>query len=285
MNRKREIEKRFTEYLDRILAGEEITVEPDADAELRAALEFARTIRGLRTSPSESFQAQLKARLLQKLDEQEAIALERRESFWGNIWRQPIWQGAVMVAFAVIVVGLLWRAGIIAPELPEATTTPTATATPTTVPTTTVPTTTSMPTTAPTTTPTTIPTQIPQDVYLRLDANTNKLIYESGEEVIIELILTNDGQNYLTMEKLPPIVSLMDAGTKQPVYTFTSGQQIMTIAPNQTISFILTWNQEDFEGELVSGRFYIEIEDLIYLDQPIQLHLDDPVQFDIIPEL
>ena len=182
-----------------------------------------------------------------------------------------------MVAFAVIIVGLLWRAGIITPEPPEATTTPTAieTVIPTTQPT----------ATATTTQPTTMPTQIPQEVYLSVDARTNKLIYESGEEVIIELMLTNDGQNYLTMEKLPPILSLMDAGTKQPVYTFTSGQQIETIAPNQTVSFILTWNQEDFEGELVSGRFYIEIEDLVYLDQPIQLHLDEPVQFDITPDL
>ena len=87
------------------------------------------------------------------------------------------------------------------------------------------------------------------------------------------------------MENLPPIVSLMDAKTRLPVYTFASGQQVRTIAPNGTIHFILVWHQEDFDGEPVSGRFYIEIEDLVYLDQPIQLHLEEPVEFDVIPGL
>jgi hypothetical protein len=269
MAKNRETEKKFTEYVDLILAGVEVTVAPDADYELRAAVDFARKICGLRQSPSESFQAHLKARLFQKLDEQESPAYQQ-EGFWRRLWRQPIWQGAVMVAFAIIVVSLLWRAGIIAPGEPEVTTTtPTMTQT----------------TTTATATETTIPTQIPQEAYLSVDAGTNKPVYQPGEEVFIELVLTNDGHDDITMEKLPPIVSLMDLETRRPVYTFSAGQQTMTMAPNQAIHFTLVWNQEDFEGKPVSGSFYIEIEDLVYLDRPVQLHLDYPVEFDIVSGL
>jgi len=287
MDRKREVEKKFAEYLDRILAGEEIPTDPGMDEELHAALDFARKMSEIRPDPSESYQAQLKARLLQKLDEQEAIAREKQGRFWKSIWRQPVWQGAIMVAFAVVVVGLLWRAGAFAPEFPEATTTPTISPTTTTItPTQTIPpppTTTT--TVAPTTAPTTTPTQIPQEVFISVYADTDKLVYQPGEEVMIGIVLTNDGPTSITLENLPPIVSLMAADTQQPVFTFSAGNEIRTLTPNQTVHFILTWNQEDFDGESVTGLFYVEIEDLIYNGQPILLHLDQPVQFDILTEL
>ncbi len=76
MGRERDIAKKFTENLDRILAGEEIKADPAMDAELRAALDFARKMAALRTAPSAPYQARLKAALLQKLDEQEALAQE-----------------------------------------------------------------------------------------------------------------------------------------------------------------------------------------------------------------
>jgi hypothetical protein len=286
MNRNREIEKKFNEYLDHILAGEEVILEPGADEDFRTAVEFADKMFGLRPVPSEVYRNDLISRLLRKLGEREAAEREKRESVWKKLWRQPIWQGAVMVAFAVIVVSLLWRAGTFSPGEPEATTIPTIS--PTTTPTTTtVPTTapTTPPTSAPTTAPTVPPTTTPQVVFISVYADTDKSIYQSGEEVQIVLLLTNDGPVSITLEKLPPIVSLMATNTQKPVFTFASGTETRVIAPNQTIKFTMTWDQRNFDGEPVTGSFYIEVEDLVYLDQLIQLHLDSPVQFDIIEGL
>ena len=268
MDRKRKTEKKFSEFLDRILAGEEISADPNMDEELRAVLDFARKISKLRPNPSAAYQANLKARLLQKLEEQEAKAESIRGRFWENMWRQPVWQGIMVVLIVVIVGSALWRAGVFTPTPPVATT-PSAT-----VPSTTV---------APTTTAT--PTHIPQVILLSADARTDKSVYQTGEEVRIELTVRNASQRQITIEKLPPIVSLMQADTQKPVYTFSAGDEIRTLAPNETVSYNLTWNQVDFEGRQVSGSFYVELEDLEYQGSPVQLHLDQPVQFEILHDL
>ena len=145
MDRNREIEKKFTEFLDRILAVKEAALEPGADEELRANVEFAARMVSLRPEPAESYRNNLRARLLHQLEASEAATREKRESFWGTLWRKPVWQGAIMVAFAVFVVGMLWRAGVISWEPSE----PTATSIPaTTSPGTTAPPATTAPTSA-----------------------------------------------------------------------------------------------------------------------------------------
>jgi hypothetical protein len=184
-----------------------------------------------------------------------------------------------MVAFAVFVVGMLWRAGVISWEPSE----PTATSIPaTTSPGTTAPPTTTAPTSA---SPTTQPTVIPDKIFVKISARTDKAIYEPGEAVKIELMLLNNGPETFTIDKVPPILSLMDMETQKPVFTFIAGTETLTVAPNQVVKFTMTWDQLDFDGEPVTGSFYIEVEDLVYLDQPVQLHLDYPVEFDILSGL
>jgi hypothetical protein len=297
VDRNKETEKKFTEFLDRILAGEEVPADPGMDEDLRAVLDFAQKISKLRPNPSASYQASLKARLLQKLEEQEAKTEGTRGRFWKNIWRQPVWQGVMAVLIVIIVGSALWRAGVFTPSPPLATTPPTTvpsttvppmtSAPTTTAPTTTAPTTTAPPptTTAPPPTTTAPPTHIPGVTLLSVDAGTDKSVYQPGEEVKIELILRNATQGQITIEKLPPIVSLMRTDTQKPVYTFSAGNEIQTLAPNETINYSLTWNQVDFNGDPVSGSFYVKLEDLEFQGSPVQLHLDQPVQFDILLDL
>jgi hypothetical protein len=210
----------------------------------------------LRTDPSEAYQARLKAGLLQRLDELEAQAKAKQGSFWQTLWRKPVWQAAFIAVFAVFVAGMLWRMGIIFPELSQPTATVTTTATET--------------------------VTVPAQLFLSVDASTDKPVYQSGEYVRINLKLTNENPGYLTLGNLPPIVSLMSADTQEPVFTFGAGAGTRTLAPNQTVSFTLTWDQEDFYGQPVTGVYYLEIEDLVYQGQPVQLHLDEPVTFEII---
>jgi len=61
--------ERFSQDIDRILAGEEVQASEAASDDYRTTLEFAQKLAGLRDAPSPSFQAQLKTRLLQRLSE------------------------------------------------------------------------------------------------------------------------------------------------------------------------------------------------------------------------
>ena len=258
MNREKEREKKFTEYLDRMLAGGEIPAVPDMDEELRETLDFARKVAGLRREPSTGYQSGLRASLLQKLEERARKSAEKKAGFWG-IWRQPVWQGVVTAVFVVIILSVLWRAGVFSPSI---TPTPTTTMTQTTM-------------------TQTVTTQPAQGIRLSFSVRTDKALYQSGEDVEIILTMQNNEPGQLTLENLPPIISLMSADTAKPVYTFAGGKETHTLAPNQTIEFTLVWNQEDFEGNPVTGRYYIELEDLVHQGMPVQLHLAQPVEFDI----
>ncbi len=260
MSKEKEREKKFTEYLDRILAGGDIPDDPNMDGELRATLEFARKVAGLRRDPSSAYQARLKAGLLQKLEERARKAGEKRGGFWG-IWRQPAWQGVMTAIFVVIIISILWRVGVFSPSItPGQTTTATQT-------------------TMTTTTTQTATTQPAQGIRVSFSVRTDKTEYRPGEGVEIILTMKNNEQRQITLEKLPPIISLMSTNTMKPVYTFTGGRETRALAPDQMVEFTLVWNQKDFEGNPVTGRYYIELEDLVYQGMPVQLHLQQPVEF------
>ena len=76
MGREDNIEKKHTEYLDRLLAGEEAVTGEDIGEDLRAILDFARKMRSLCGEPSPVFRAELRQRLLRKLAEEEVTAHE-----------------------------------------------------------------------------------------------------------------------------------------------------------------------------------------------------------------
>ena len=268
MDRERETEKKFAEYLDRILAGEEIKADPAMDEELRAALDFARKMGELGAKPSAQYQARLKASLLQKLEEQEAPQKEKRGSFWDVFRSHPAWQGAVAVLVVIIALTIVWRAGFFQPLMtpPEqakvpATSAPTTKATP------------AATTAAPVPAPGTL---------VSIEAKTDKAAYQPGEDVKIELSMRNVSQKQLTVQDFPPILSLMQEDTKQPVYTFTAGEATRTLAPNEVARYTYTWKQVDFKGNPVSGSYYIELEDLEYNGSPVQLNLIQPVRFKIL---
>ncbi|OGO31213.1 MAG: hypothetical protein A2Z29_09235 [Chloroflexi bacterium RBG_16_56_11] len=265
MSREKDAGKKFSEYVDRILAGEDIKDDPAMDRDLREALEFARKIIGTRSSPSVKFQASLKASLLQKLDEREERAREKQGRSWGLFWRQPAWQAVVIVFLIVIIGSILWRTGVFLPAspLPSVTTAPTATAT-------------SPP-------PMTTSAPLPGEL-VSVTARTDRTSYRSGDVVNIEVELKNDSAGSLTLEKMPPIISLMSVETAQPVYTFSAGTETRTLAPGEAARFNLTWPQLDFTGRPVTGDYYLELEDLELKGRPVQLNLIRPVRFEISPD-
>ena len=114
MKKDKYTEKQFIEYLDRLLAGEEISLGDDVSDEVRSALELARKMLAYRDEPSADFRANLRDSLLQKLAQEEAAAPAKRGGFreWAaNLFPQrPALIGVTSTVLVVllIVVGTVW---------------------------------------------------------------------------------------------------------------------------------------------------------------------------------
>ena len=278
-----ESQKEFLKNLDRILAGENLETDVMMDKDLSSTLAFAQKMAALRVSPSPEFKSQLKARLLQKLVEQEETARAAQRQSWFSRFNQHklVWQAITVVLVVAVIGGVLWGTGLFRFSGGPPTTTSivsVTTATKTTTTTITMRTTTTV-TSMTTTTP------VNQGEPLVANASTDKSSYPAGESVNIQVSLTNVTSSPITLEKFPPILSMMQADTLQPVYTFAAGTIEKTIAPHQTTSFTVTWNQLDAKGkEVAPGVYYLELEDLDYQGQAIKLNFTNPVRFNILPE-
>jgi hypothetical protein len=76
----------------------------------------------------------------------------------------------------------------------------------------------------------------------------------------------------------------MREDSRQPVYTYGAGSDTRKLSPGGETSFIISWDQRDIYGHYVgNGSYYIELEDITYQDQQINLELAAPVGFDILP--
>jgi hypothetical protein len=274
----KEIARKFTGYLDRMLAGQEIAPDAIADGELRGALDFARKINALGATPSARFQSQLKAELLQKLTAREALK-EEKPGFWKIFRSHRGWQVAVAAAFVIILASVIWRAGYFQPAAAP-TTPPAPNPALTIAPTTTVP----APMRAPTNTITATTQAAPSGGALEgVMVSTDRATYLSGETVGIDLTLTNTGAAPLTLQKLPPVLSIIQAETGQSVYTFASGNKALTLAANENVTFHYGWTGKDFSGRAVIGSFYIALEGLQYNGQSVPPNAGSPARFEILP--
>jgi hypothetical protein len=270
MNKGNRKEKLFASYLDRVLAGKEIPKDTITDADMLSALEFAQKMAEMQPAISPRFQKELKIRLLEKLEKQEAAAPKPGWN-WG-IFRQPAWRAAAAVFLVVVVISALWSSGLLKLII----TSPAVTTTSTT--TTMSSTTTTMTTTATTTTTTVMPVA---GAVLGFDVATTRSVYSAGEPVVINLTYKNVSSQVLNLEKMPPILSVMSSETGQPVYTFAAGKEMSTLAPGAAVKFTYNWNQADFKGQSVTGSYYIELEDLEYQGQTLTFQLPQPVRFEI----
>jgi hypothetical protein len=119
MKKDKSTEKLFLEYLDRLLAGEQITVGDELSDEARSALELARKMLAFREEPSAAFRADLRNRLLRQIAQKQATTYPAadREGFWERVANilppRPV---LVAVASTVSVlllafIGVVWYSG------------------------------------------------------------------------------------------------------------------------------------------------------------------------------
>ncbi|MDD5703510.1 MAG: hypothetical protein PHU23_15855 [Dehalococcoidales bacterium] len=262
-------EELFSEKIDRLLANEDVQYDAVMDHDMRTALDFARTMRDLRPAPSAEFQSRLKARLLQKLNERK----ERSGTgwFWRFIPHEPVWQVLAVLAVMVVVGGVLWGT-FFRPAPPGVVSVPTIQPPAVTAP----PATSAAPTT-------TSPAVVP-GIYLQAGAGTDKPVYASGETVRIDVTWQNVTNMNLTVEQFPPLLSLMQKSSGQPVYTFPAGRDPRVLAPGETASVSLEWTQTDHQGRRVApGGYYLELEEMYYQGNAVPMNLTRPVDFNILP--
>ncbi|MBI4310801.1 MAG: hypothetical protein HY681_03375 [Chloroflexi bacterium] len=186
---------------------------------------------------------QFRAELWARLSDTMERKATRSPAWYARLWpRQAIRQVAVVTAAVLLVFGV---ASVLTRSLPAA------------------------------------PDAVP-GVILAVSAATDQTAYRRGEPVGIEVTLKNNTDGPFHLDRFPPILSLMRADTNAPVYTFSAGQSDRTLAPDQSVTFRLIWDQRDDKGRAVrGGAYYLELEDLDYNGEALKLELERRVQFEI----
>jgi len=119
MKKDKSTEKQFLEYLDRLLAGEEISLGDEVSDDLRSALEHARKMLAFREETSAAFRADLRDKLLRQIAEKQPATYPstEREGFWERV-ANLFPQRAIMIAVtstALVVllafIGVVWYSG------------------------------------------------------------------------------------------------------------------------------------------------------------------------------
>jgi hypothetical protein len=244
-------ERRFSDNLDRLLAGEGTEPTEKMSEDCRTAVEFARRLADLRDEPSPSFKQQTRNRLLARLAEQEAARQkEKRHRPWGSLGRlfelSPVWRTAtVTIAVAVLALAVIWQSGLFnqpegdiarrapAPEL----------ATP--------------PQTAAAAAPTATPL---------LELRPLETIFaKPGEAVRVELVFINMGPQSVELATFPPAIHVAQSETDRVVRSFASGKVRRAIQASETVTYSLLWDQKDDNGKQVSpGKYFVLIDDLVF---------------------
>jgi hypothetical protein len=121
MEKDRSNQEQFIDYLDRLLAGEDVTVGDEVSDEVRSTLEFARRMLASRDEPSYTFRARLRERLVRRLAEEDgaaaaALPVKRGFAEWvQNLFpRRVVWRTVASTAIVVLLVAIVttvWYTG------------------------------------------------------------------------------------------------------------------------------------------------------------------------------
>ncbi|MBN1152447.1 MAG: hypothetical protein JXA58_04485 [Dehalococcoidia bacterium] len=256
-------EQQFSVDIERLLRGEE-PVEASGDADYRETLQFARRLIELRDEPAAEFAAGLKLRLITNMAEQDAMP-SGHERWFVRLFARPGLGLAVASTFVVLaIVGLVWRAGMSSPEMPQST----EPALPGVL---TVPPTSDAP---PPGTPelaqgpedsamagtTSAPDRNAMDGSLAVTAYTATSI-NSGENVNISIIFSNQGPDGYHLSPFPPSVAIRETATGRVVYTFTAGTTSYPLSALESARYDVVWNQLDNSGLPVQpGKYAVDVE-------------------------
>jgi|GEM_PF-514902 len=252
MGRELDMEKEFSENIDRMLAGEEIKVSAGMDDDCRTALDFAQELVRLCAVPSPFFKAELKEKLLQKLSEEESRAEAKRGRFWESLRRlvprQPVWQALTALLVVVVVAGgITWGTGTLKVSAPPPAPTPAP----------------------PAYSDGGIPPPAPSQPSLELEAIPLSPIeyapgvFLPGEEVKVEFRFSNASSEPITVAPFSPGIEIVRPRTDEDgvVRSFAEGSGQLDISPVETVEYTLVWDQKDDNGkQVVPGWYYVDVK-------------------------
>lgn len=216
----------FSENIDRIISSREPSPGLDQAAEHSPELAFAGRIKQTHTTPSAAFQSSLKSDLLNKLAEMETAKTSgKSSSLWtglSTLYRRRIWQvvGASLVVL-VVALALSWKIGLFSPSRPVVTITS-------------------------------------PSVAVAVQAKLDKATYSTGETVNLTFTFTNRTGTTLSFT-IPPAfrIETMEAN---PVRSFPVGEIEVSVQPDVTTSYTVTWDQTDDNGDPVpAGTYWIVV--------------------------
>jgi len=269
MSRRKRGEQEFLENIERLIAGEEVSIGEDADEDLRTTIEFSRKLSDLHTGPSVEFKDQLKSRLLLKLTEKVVAARQRAEKNWFRdildrlVPQSPVWRtAAVTLVMIVAVVTVMWRTGVF----------------------------------------TGVPAPV-ADVFESAQRSTEKgvlsmeaaveeaeavdeapmvglskeapapeaaivslfdmqvtpsesTISEYGHEVSYQLTFNNTSDETIVVTPFPPRFTIVGDGILRPVHILTEGDQSIEVGASAGIVYVFTWDQRDDDDTQLPPGWY-----------------------------
>ncbi len=256
MERQNNLEKEFSENIDRMLGGEAINFSAERDNDYQTAIDFARKMVTLRTAPSPSFKVRLNNILRYKASELErrlkAKNTARSDRFWEELIRliphHPALRALTAVLVVIVVIGsITWGTGILriaAPAYAPAQAPAQA------------PAPASKPSPAPVPAP---PPAAEKDLPVKSSAPIIKNTYSYGEVIDIDLTVTNVSSMTVELAPYPPGIEIKRATPYEPVRTIPAGTEVKLLRPNEEIHYVMTWDQKDEQGKQVPhGYYYVE---------------------------
>ena len=121
--------------------------------------------------------------------------------------------------------------------------------------------------------------------WVKVDATINEDSYSPGEDIVIELTFQNNSTDVFPIEPFPPKIMVMPSSKYGLVIReFPEGTGAKSLEPGEVVSYMLTWDQRDKNGQQVpAGDYKLALGNIDAWNQRFRLTLDKPVEITIMP--
>jgi len=261
----RDMERAFSQDVERLLRGEEPAGLSMDDAGYAETLRFARRLMAIREEPDPAFTARLRSHLMVNLAEEDIAVARTRESWFERLFGRPAVRLAVVSTVVVLVaVGLVWRAGYFSPmteqagdEGPSALMEGDGAPAPT------------MEEEAPEMAQATVEDEAAREAVMAPAAEESSAVligarglpaYAAGEMVDITLVFENTGQDGVTLSPFPPAIDIRNIDTGEVVKSFSQGRSSLALSSMESMTYQFQWDQAMQTGEqATAGRYAIDV--------------------------
>jgi hypothetical protein len=229
MDKRYSEEKQVNDIIDRIIAGEDVRIEPGMSQETTQKVRTAMKLAGCTADPSPEFQESLKRRLMLKYrtsraeDSPKSAWSRFIESIGSLIPHSPVWQAAGAAVGVGLIVVIMWAAGLLPVGQGEQ--------------------------------PPIVGTTGPAPVQVE-PAAPGPVTVKAGTQFSVDILFRNRVDGTLVIDPFPPEIRINDPLDWMPVKTFAAGEGEFELLPSGKVSYTLTWDQRDNNGNQVPAGTY-----------------------------